>query len=136
MKSKFVAVFGKLQSKAHNTAVSKGWWKHRHEIIKAVISYVDSENSVALDRAACIQSDLACLMLMVTELSETAEAIRHGNPADDKIPEFTGAEAELADTIIRIMDLAENNGWRVGEAIEAKMAMNNTRPYMHGGKLA
>jgi hypothetical protein len=30
------------------------------------------------------------------------------------------------------MDLAHARGWRVAQAIEAKMKFNNDRPYKHG----
>lgn len=74
------------------------------------------------------------LMLTVSELGEALEAIRHGNPPDSHIPKFTGLEAELADAVIRIMDLAEAANCRLAEAIIAKATYNNKRPKMHGGK--
>jgi len=48
------------------------------------------------------------------------------------VPTFSGAEAELADVVIRIMDLAEGRGWRVAEAIVAKMSYNEGRERLHG----
>lgn len=74
------------------------------------------------------------IALITSELSEALEAIRHGNPPDDKIPEFTGLEAELADAVIRIMDFSETCQCNTGGAIVAKMRYNATRPHMHGGK--
>ena len=71
---------------------------------------------------------------MHSELSEALEGIRHGNPPSDKIPAFSAAEEELADTIIRIMDLAQKRGWRIAEAITAKALFNQGRSHKHGGK--
>ena len=106
----FVEGFNVLAEQVHDTAVGKGWWDK--------------------DR-----NDGEIIALMHSELSEALEALRHGNPPDDKIPEFSGAEAELADVIIRIMDMAPARGWRIAEAVVAKMAMNQGRERMHGGKL-
>lgn len=78
------------------------------------------------------RNDGEIICLMHSELSEAFEAIRHSNPPDDHIPEFSGVEAELADVIIRIMDFAHAREWRVAEAVIAKMAYNKTRPWRHG----
>lgn len=74
------------------------------------------------------------LALVHSEISEALEGIRHGNPPDDKIPEFTSAEAELADAVIRIMDICTHYNWSLEAAIKAKHQYNLTRPFKHGKK--
>lgn len=74
------------------------------------------------------------LALIHAELSEALEYFRHGNPPSDHIPEFSGVEEELADAVIRCMDLADERGWSLGSAIVAKMKFNATRLVKHGGK--
>ena len=93
----------------HQNAIDNGWW--------------DSD-----------RNDGELIALIHSELSEVLEALREGNPPSEKIPEFSGAEEELADTVIRIMDMAAARNYRLGEAIEAKIAYNLTREHRHGGK--
>lgn len=74
------------------------------------------------------------LLMMHSEVSEATEAVRNGNGPDDKIPAFSGAEAELADVDIRSLDLEAHEGWDVGLAILFKTHMNRGRGHRHGGK--
>lgn len=69
---------------------------------------------------------------MHSELSEALEADRHGDPASDHIPEFTGREEEFADVIIRICDVSKRHALRLGAAVIAKMTYNASRPRKHG----
>jgi hypothetical protein len=107
--SPFVRGWINVAADSHHNAKTKGFWPEGVE-----------------------RNDSEMIMLVVTELAEAVEALRHGNPPDDKVPEFTGAEAEFADAIIRMMDQAHARGWRVAQAIEAKMKFNTTRGFKHG----
>ena len=80
-------------------------------------------------------NDCECIALMHSELSEAVEALRHGNPSDDHIPAFSGLEAELADTVIRIFDFAGSRSLDLAGALLAKMEYNKNRPYKHNNKL-
>jgi NTP pyrophosphatase (non-canonical NTP hydrolase) len=64
-------------------------------------------------------------------LSEALEGIRHGNPPSEKTPGFSQVEEELADCVIRILDMAYAMEYNLGNAILAKMAYNETRPFKH-----
>ena len=106
---RFFQTFEALQKDVHQNARDKGWW--------------DTD-----------RNDGELLALMHSELSEALEALRAGNPPDDKVPAFSGVTVELADVVIRIMDYAEARGWSVAGAIVAKMEFNKTREHKHGGK--
>lgn len=134
----FIESFNALATEAHDTAVSKGWWDSEDAVFLRAIASSDpafSKGLMSLASKLEAKNDGEMIALMHSELSEALEALRHGNPPDDKVPEFSGVEAELADTIVRIMDLCSQRGWRVAEALVAKMEMNKSRSVKHGGKL-
>lgn len=98
------------------------------------------------------------IMLVVTELAEGVECIRNNeppiwqkgegkNPLTSEVvklmpisPEWKetskpeGVQVELADAVIRIMDIFESQGWKLEEAIRLKHTYNKTRAWRHGGK--
>lgn len=136
MSAEFIEAFNAVKIGLHATACSKGWWDNRDGMEEACNAYAVDGIHQELGEFSKIANQLGCLMLVVSEISEAVEAIRQGNPPDDKIPNFSGAEAECADAIIRLMDLAERCNWRLAEAIIEKAKMNKGRPHLHGGKKA
>lgn len=110
-KPDFVKAFNLIECDIHRTAIDKGWWEKP-------------------------RNQYELLALIHAELSEVLEALRAGNPPDDKIPQFSAIEAELADAIIRILDMAGGFGYLVAEALIAKIEFNKSRTFRHGGKEA
>lgn len=66
------------------------------------------------------------LMLTTSELAEAMEGHRKSLP-DDKLPHRQMFEVELADAVIRILDMAAGLGLDLGGAFEEKMAYNAVR---------
>lgn len=66
------------------------------------------------------------LLLIHSEISEACEALRKGDNA--------AVAEELADVIIRVLHVAEKNGFDMAKAVWDKHTNNLMRPYRHGGK--
>jgi NTP pyrophosphatase (non-canonical NTP hydrolase) len=116
----------KLRDEIHEYAINKGFWDNQRETG-------------------------TLLMLCVSELAEAMEADRKDRYADLELIEkdkedfidfkwsFENSikdtfEDELADTIIRILDLCGAKGIDIEKHIELKMKYNATRERMHGKK--
>lgn len=70
-------------------------------------------------------------MLIVTEISEAVEVHRNWERLTEREMRER-VEEELADAIIRILDLTGSLDMDIGEAIVIKMAKNEKRPMKHG----
>ena len=103
----FVASWRTLAQAAHDNAKAKGFWDN-------------------------IRSIPAWLAEVHGELSEILGAAKLGNPESKKIPGFTQIEEECADVVLRMMDTGEGLGFRIAEALVAKMSYNETRERLHG----
>lgn len=124
---------GEWSREVHRLAVEKGWHERPMR---------DAQGHVNVDAVA------AKLALIHSEVSEALEALRDspnaprhlGMPADlaafavapSGKPE--GFEVELADAVIRILDLAESLGLDIESAMKWKHEYNASRPHRHGGK--
>lgn len=110
------------QRQIHTTALEKGWWDP---------PYNNARDPVQISAKLC---------LIHSEVSEALEEIRmapihishirfRGN---DGKPE--GFAVEIADVVIRVLDLSEALGINLEEVMIEKMKYNDKRPYKHGGK--
>lgn len=111
--------FKELQKEIHSLAESKGWWEKDNIAEK--------------------------LLMIYFEVSEAVECFRDGNMEISRMPKATsiinktvhkpiGYPIELADIVIRVMDLAEAAGIDLWEMIKIKHEYNETRPYKHEKK--
>lgn len=79
-----------------------------------------------LDTEASRDKMLGKLMLVVTEVAEAAEAVRH--------EDWDNFVEELADVMIRMLDITYTCGLKPSEIINDKMKINEGRPHLHGKK--
>lgn len=107
-------LFEDMQKYVYETAVSHGWWD-------------TSYGEVNIPEK---------LMLIVSEASEALEDFRNGNMGttltEKGKPE--GFATELADIVIRVMDLAAHLEINLAAAIAEKHNFNLTREFRHGNK--
>jgi len=70
---------------------------------------------------------IGCVLALIhSEVSEALEAARK----DD----FANFAEEMADTLIRVLDVAYGLGIDLEQEVRAKLARNRTRGFRHGGK--
>ena len=109
-----------LQRKIHQGNVDAGWWTD-----------LDTLQSLAEECRIRTRFGKALvaekLVLIHSEISEAMEAARK-NLKDDKLPHRSGVEVELADAVIRILDLAGALQLDLAGAIQEKLIFNSTRP--------
>lgn len=99
-----------LQSACHQAAKQRGWWSDYQEMPEKFRKYY-------------IGTKIA---LIHSEISEAMEGQRR-DKADDHISHRPAVEVEIADAIIRMLDMAGALGLDVEGAIVDKMAYNAKR---------
>ncbi len=119
-----MARISEAQKAVHQLARDKGWWADCVDILTGKMVGLLIERKMP-EKIALIHS----------EVSEALEAYRDGIFETRRVngkPEGIGAE--LADVVIRVMDLCEALGIDLEYEISQKHDYNMTRPHRHGGK--
>src|SRR5574340_1004702 len=131
-----------LMQDIHTDNIDRGWW---NGVLVGTSDVLDP--SKAEHRSAVFEKHL----LVHNELSEAVEEIRNGNTfrtvgyVRSEAPVYGGGKApekpvgfptEIADAVIRLLDLAAACGINLETVIAEKLAYNRTRGYRHGGKTA
>lgn len=106
----------RLVDEAYDNATEHGFTKIYDELMEAV----PVEQRRAMRRTIL----LAKLALIASEVGEAVSALQHG---DDP-----GFSEEVADIVIRVLDLCGSARIDLGAEVVQKMQANRKRPYLHG----
>ena len=109
-----------LQNTCHTASYTAGWWQ---DLSTGTDFREEVRMGTRLGKALVAEK----LVLIHSEISEALEGYRK-NLMDDKLTHRPALEVELADAIIRIMDLAGALNLDIAGAIIEKMDFNARRP--------
>lgn len=134
-----------MATRAHATAVEKGWYENdgpspleKHALIHSEVSEATEEvrnqkpplyieGVFGVDKSPDKNGPITMIGLFELSATEVALMFMKGGKPE-------GEAAELADVVIRIGDLFAHKGWDLGAVVSAKMIYNGTRSKRHGGK--
>lgn len=130
------------QREIHQIAVDHGFWEASDNIGEKLMLIV-SEISEALEdyrngkMSVTYDAQLSTEVMVVETSGDSTRFLRKdGSEAKDVIvqkPE--GFPVELADVVIRVLDLAGWLGIDLGAVIDLKVVYNKTRPHLHGKRI-
>lgn len=125
-----MASIATIQQEAYFRAVESGWWPEHQDVnVPEKIALMHSELSEALEELRAGRD--------VAERYYTGDAgLRVDFPVspDGRPYKPEGVPSELADVIIRILDLCGHFGIDMEAVLEEKMRYNATRSFRHGGR--
>ncbi len=135
-----------LVRQAHENAVEKGFWEGYNDIEDAIRAkyYGTCDVNIPVKYARNTEI-MSKLMLIVSELGESVEALRNNKRArlfdidKEQLEPFEFErlvkdtfEDEIADVFIRLCDLVGFMGFDIERHIQLKMEYNKTRSKLHG----
>lgn len=144
-----------IQKEIHNISTEKGFWNHMDSVLDKMIKLNEDNDAYKLgvdftdDEIKSVKSAFLCqkLILIVSEIGESVEAdrkekrsylrniemVKFGEMSfEDGIKDTF--EDEIADSLIRILDLCKKFNIDIEWHINQKVNYNKNREKMHGKK--
>lgn len=128
-----------LRDEIHAWAVGKGWWSRPADTIAGKLLLVHSEVSEA---AECLRDARPCPHGSADVDWDDIRELQYETPFTSLVATVTepasmkpvGFASEIADTIIRLLDICGRVGIDIDEAVMRKVEFNHYRSQRHGGK--
>lgn len=111
-----IEVIRALQNEAYDNAEEHGF----HKAYSGLLTAVPVEERKSARRTIL----LAKLALIASEVGEAVREVQHGDEQ--------AMAVELADVVIRVLDMCGAEYIELGSVMLAKMMRNRKRPYLHG----
>jgi hypothetical protein len=153
-----------IAAEIHETALSKGWWDEDRSVAE-MLANVHAEVSEAWEDWRIGREDMTFMVRAGYPPVDASDEVTiawhtfvnwinaHATPGvtetkgelpegimdtlvDAGIAEPVGMEVEIADIIIRCLDILAARGTDIDKVVRTKMNYNRTRAYRHGGKKA
>jgi NTP pyrophosphatase (non-canonical NTP hydrolase) len=123
-----------LRDAAYDQAKASGFHDDKSVTFGDRIALVHSELSEALEDFR--RGEMVNVMFYEQKLTDGTVAVHDHQSNVNGLPSRkpAGIPSEIADVIIRCLDMAGAYGIDIERAVAEKMAYNATRPRMHGGK--
>lgn len=133
----------------HENAIKHGWWDEERSF-GDLIALCHSELSEALEEyrnghkptetyyscsADPTRYPCQCVRAGTSHRNEQGHCTYGIDNAPCEFSKMEGIPSELADVIIRVMDMCGHYGIDIETTLKGKHEFNKTRPYKHGGKI-
>ena len=128
-----------LQKEIHQNNVAKGFWEDKEtnnvpELLMLCVSELsealEAHSKGRMNRLRVFNQDLGYARVTIEDFTEGNENLRWlKNRFETEIKDTF--EDEIADTVIRLLDLSEGLGIDLETHIRLKLQYNKTRPYKH-----
>ncbi len=117
-----IEAINEVQTKVHNNAIDHGFYS---SIANRLTDYAQRDRP-DLAQASTDDFVIAQLGKIACEAGEAIDAVQHDGAKGHRVLE------ELADVVIRSLDLAAFLQGKLGVEIAKKHEKNKTRPFLHG----